>query len=488
MSDAKVRAPEFPENLVWLNSEQPLRMAHELRGRVLLLDFWTYCCVNCVHMLPGLELLEREFATGAFTVVGVHSPKFDNERDPENVRHALQRLRVRHPVVVDAEREVWEAFAVSAWPTMILVDAEGHVREEMRGEVPLDELLEKIQRLLDEAGTGPAATAIPVATATVRPEAPRADTAALLYPGKVEADERRIYISDSGHHRILVCDHEGRIEKILGGDDPGAEDGRYDTARFNDPQGMASDGNSLWVADRGNHLLRQVSLDLFWVRTIAGNGELGRSRAATDPGRPLTQALRSPWDLQLVGGHLLVAMAGSHQIWLYDIEKDEIGAWAGSGVEDHIDGPMQEAAFAQPSGLSQVGPWVMIADSEVSSIRAVDLKQGEAQTISGGGLFDFGDRDGDAEEMAFQHPMDLAVLGQDLYVADTYNHKIKVVNLPTMQCRTLVGDGKPGLLHEPSGICAAGDRLLVADTNSHRVVWVDPRDGSVEPIDLKLQT
>ena len=204
-----------------------------------------------------------------------------------------------------------------------------------------------------------------------------------------------------------------------------------------------------------------------------------------DPDRPLTQALRSPWDLQLVGQHLLIAMAGSHQIWLYDIEKNEIGAWAGSGVEDHIDGPMQEAAFAQPSGLSQVGPWVMIADSEVSSIRAIDLKQGEAQTIAGGGLFDFGDRDGGPEEMAFQHPMDLAVLGQDLYVADTYNHKIKVVNLPTMECRTLVDRGA---LNEPSGICAVGERLLVADTNAHRVIWVDPKDGRVEPVELRALT
>ena len=484
MSDAKAQAPEFPENLAWLNSARPLRIAHELRGQVLLLDFWTYCCINCVHMLPGLELLEQEFATDPFTVIGVHSPKFDNERDPENVRHALQRLRVEHPVVIDADREVWGAFDVSAWPTMILVDSEGYIREEMQGEVPIQELREKIKGLLDETTT----TAKSNGSTTAPRKKPRTDTRTLLYPGKVAADERRLFISDSGHHRILVCDHDGRIEKVLGGNEPGAEDGRYDTARFHDPQGMASNGNTLWVADRGNHLLRQVELDLFWVKTVAGNGELGQSRAAVDPERPLTQALRSPWDLQLVDQHLLIAMAGSHQIWLYDIEKNEIGAWAGSGVEDHIDGPMQEAAFAQPSGLSQVGPWVMIADSEVSSIRAVDLKQGEAQTISGGGLFDFGDRDGGPEEMAFQHPMDLAVLGQDLFVADTYNHKIKVVNLPTMECRTLVGDGKPGLLNEPSGICAVGERLLVADTNAHRVVWVDPRDGSIEEIDLKPRT
>jgi hypothetical protein len=245
---------------------------------------------------------------------------------------------------------------------------------------------------------------------------------------------------------------------------------------------MAVGDGSLWVADRGNHLLRKVELDLFWVKTMAGTGELGQSRAAMDPSRPLSSALRSPWDVHLVGEHLLIAMAGSHQIWLYDIAKNEIGAWAGSGVEDHVDGPMQEAAFAQPSGLSQVGPWLMIADSEVSSLRAIDMKKGEAQTISGGGLFDFGDADGDAETMAFQHPMDVAVLGRDLFVADTYNHKIRTVHLPTMESTTLVDRGE---LDEPAGICAVGERLLVADTNNHRVVWVDPESGAVEELPIR---
>ena len=155
------------------------------------------------------------------------------------------------------------------------------------------------------------------------------------------------------------------------------------------------------------------------------------------------------------------------------------GAWAGSGVEDHIDGPMQQAAFAQPSGLAQVGPWIMIADSEVSSLRAIDLQKGEAQTIAGGGLFEFGDQDGDAETMSFQHPMDVAVLGKDLFVADTYNHKIRKVHLPTMVSTTLVDRGE---LNEPAGICVAGDRLLVADTNNHRVVWVDPENGAIEEL------
>lgn len=468
MSDAPVRAPEFPEGLAWLNTDRPLRLAEELRGRVLLLDFWTYCCINCVHMLPELHALEQELAGAPFSVIGVHAPKFDNERDPENVRHALARLGVEHAVVVDADRKIWSDYTVGAWPTMILVDGEGKVREEMRGEVAIEELREKVNALIaeaDEAAPRPATSATEVAGGVLR------------YPGKVEADTSRIVIADSGHHRVLVCDHDGKIERTFGGPESGSDDGRHDTARFHDPQGIALADHTLWIADRGNHLLRKAELDLGWVTTIAGTGELGQSRAAVDPTKPLTISLRSPWDVHAVGQHLVIAMAGSHQLWLYDIEKNEVGAWAGSGVEDHIDGPMQEAAFAQPSGLAQVGPWIMIADSEVSSLRAIDLQKGEAQTIAGGGLFDFGDQDGDAEAMAFQHPMDVAVLGKDLFVADTYNHKIRKVHLPTMECTTLVDRGE---LNEPAGICVAGERLLVADTNHHRVVWVDPATGAVE--------
>jgi thiol-disulfide isomerase/thioredoxin len=474
MTDAPVRAPEFPEGLAWLNTDRPLRLSEELRGRVLLLDFWTYCCINCVHMLPDLHALEQEFTDQPFSVIGVHSPKFDNEREPENVQNALVRLGVEHPVVVDADRKIWSDYTVGAWPTMILVDAAGKVREEMRGEVPVAELREKVSELLAEAGD--AAPRPMVSTAKV-------DGGALLFPGKVEADAERIVITDSGNHRILVCDHDGKIGRTFGGPEAGNDDGRHDTARFRDPQGVALVDNTLWIADRGNHLIRKAELDLGWVTTVAGTGELGQSRAAVDPAKPLTISLRSPWDVHQVGEHLVIAMAGSHQLWLYDVDKNEVGAWAGSGVEDHIDGPMQEAAFAQPSGLAQVGPWIMIADSEVSSLRAIDMQKGEAQTIAGGGLFDFGDQDGDPETMAFQHPMDVAVIDKDLFVADTYNHKIRKVHLPTMECTTLVDRGE---LNEPAGICAVGDRLLVADTNNHRVVWVDPENGKVEELAVSV--
>lgn len=478
----RVRAPEFPAEATWINAERPLSMAEDLAGQVVVLDFWTYCCINCLHTLPVLSRIEQRFLDRPVAVIGVHSAKFLTEGDPAHIRRAVERYHVQHPVVVDSTHDVWQSYTVRAWPTLILVDAEGYVRDEIRGEAEEDDLAARIEALLEEAGARGTLAEHPI---DARPEA-SSDHRLLFYPGKVAADEQRIYVADSGHHRVIVASHDGRIERIVGGvRGVGHVDGRYDAVAFNDPQGMSSDGSTLYIADRGNHFLRALDLDLFWVRTLAGTGHKGTSRGAMDPARPLEVALRSPWDVQCVAQYVLIAMAGSHQIWLYDTEKHEIGAWAGSGAEDHVDGALHEAAFAQPSGLDLVGTWLMIADSEVSSVRAIDLQEGQAATLVGQGLFDFGDVDGEGDQALLQHPLDVAAIDDVLYVADTYNHKIKAIDLRTRVVTTAFGDGTTDLLNEPGGMCAVGDRLLVADTNHHRVVWVDPRSGQMEELVLR---
>ena len=481
----RVRAPEFPDAATWINVERPLSLADDLRGHVVVLDFWTYCCINCLHSLPVLSRIEQRYADQPVAVIGVHSAKFLTERDPEHIRRAVERYHVQHPVVVDSDHEVWQSYAVRAWPTLILVDAEGYVRDEIRGEAEEDDLASRIEALLDE---GRAKGSLADQPLDARPQA-SSDHQFLFYPGKVAADAQRIYVADSGHHRIVVATHDGRVERIVGGvRGVGRADGRYDAVAFNDPQGMSSDGSTLYIADRGNHALRALDLDLFWVRTLAGTGHKGSSRGAMDPARPLEVALRSPWDVQCVGQYVLIAMAGSHQIWLYDTEKHEVGAWAGSGAEDHVDGALHEAAFAQPSGLDLVGTWLMIADSEVSSVRAIDLEEGRAASIVGQGLFDFGDVDGAGDEALLQHPLDVAAIGDVLYVADTYNHKIKAIDLRTRAVSTVFGTGDPNVLNEPGGMCAVGERLLVADTNNHRVCWVDPRTGQMEELVLRSES
>ena len=481
LTDARVRAVPFPSDATWLNTEQPLRLDAELQGHVVVLDFWTYCCINCLHVLPVLSRLEQHFAEEPVAVIGVHSAKFLTEKDPQHIRRALQRLHVQHPVVVDSDQKLWQQYAVRAWPTLVLIDAEGTVREQISGEIDEATLRAKIQALLEEGRDLDRLAPLPF---DHRPD-PSADEHTLFYPGKVEADERFLYIADSGHHRLLVTDHHGRVQRVVGGErGVGLADGRFDTCAFNDPQGMSSNGTRLYIADRGNHALRALDLDLFWVETLAGTGECGRSRGAQDPSRPREIALRSPWDVQQVGDHVLIAMAGSHQIWLWDEQEKAIGAWAGTGAEGHADGPLQEAAFAQPSGLCLAGPWVMVADAEISSVRAIDLQQGEVQTVVGRGLFDFGDVDGEGDDVLLQHPMDVALLGETLYVADTYNHKIKAIDLRSRRTQTVFGGGEEALLDEPAGLCAVGERLLVADTNHHRVLWADPTDGSLTPLEL----
>jgi thiol-disulfide isomerase/thioredoxin len=480
----RVRAPELPPDGPWLNCEDPAAWLSDLRGQVVVADFWAHCCIHCMHMLPVLSRLEERFSLAPVQVLGVHTPKFVQEQGLESVRNAVQRYHVQHPVLLDARQELWSKFAVKAWPTLVLIDSEGYVREHLPGETSLEDLAERVEELLAEGRTNGTLRENPIDPASDA----SADEHTLFFPGKVCADDSRLFIADSGHHRILVCDHQGRVEKILGDGTPGDADGRFDVCRFRDPQGMARRGNYLYVADRGNHRLRRVDLDLFWVETLAGSGRLGDSAESADPGAPLENALRSPWDLVAVGNHLVIAMAGSHQLWLYDIEKNDIGAWAGSGIEDHIDDSLQAAAFAQPSGLCLAGSFLMVADSEVSSVRAVSLEEGVVQTVVGHGLFEYGDVDGEGHDVLLQHCMDVARIGETLYVADTFNHKIKAIDLRTRRCHTMFGAGDTRAFNEPAGMTAVDGRLLVADTNHHRLVWADPVAESVTPLELEFST
>jgi thiol-disulfide isomerase/thioredoxin len=479
-ADARVRCPEFPPGCTWINSRRPLRVAEDLRGRVAVLDFWTYCCINCLHTLPVLARIERRYADAPVAVIGVHSAKFISERDPANIRKAIARHRVSHPVVVDSEHDIWESFAVRAWPTLVLVDAAGSVRETLSGEVEEATLAAAIDRLLDEGRRRGILADGPLRVAP----SPETETTFLRYPGRVQVAGDRLLVADTGHNRVIIADRDGRVRAVVGEGGVGSHDGSAAQASFHAPQGLAVTDDTLYVADTGNHLVRAVDLATLEVTTVAGTGEKGAGGAPGDPARPREIALRSPWGLLGIGPGLLIAMAGSHQIWLYDAARRMLGPWAGIGREDHLDGTLAEAAFAQPSGLAQAGRYVLIADSEVSSVRSVDLEAGHVQTIVGLGLFDFGDRDGMPDEARLQHPLDVAAGPDGIYVADTYNNKIKQITFGTMRTRTLLGDGRPETMHEPGGLVLDGDRLLIADTNNHRILAGDLRDGRLQELAL----
>ncbi len=491
---ATVHAPELDQGLAWLNTDRPLRFAHELRGQVVLLDFWTYCCINCIHILPDLEHLEARFAGRPFLVIGVHSAKFDNEADRGNIRAAVQRYGIRHPVVVDDDMRLWRAYGARSWPTRVLVDPAGAIVMTVGGEGQRAELEQAIETLLGQyAQQG--ALAPPLA---LTPDAAVRSASGLAFPGKVLADRDggRLFVADTAHHRIVVAswpDASGRstLLRVIGAGVPGRADGRAETATFRAPQGLALARGKLFVADTENHLVRAVDLATWEVTTWAGTGVMTNDFAGGARGP--AQGINSPWDLAVHGSRLLVAMAGTHQVWRFELGNAFGRAYAGTGREDLEDGPAERAALAQPSGLSVAGDTLWIADSEVSAVRGLDLREEKVFTVIGEGLFDFGDVDGAYPAARLQHPLGVAAWSGKVLVADSYNHRVKLVEPGSRTVTSRLGDGRPGAddghggprFSEPGGLAVAGDELLVADTNNHRVVWADLVSGAWREIAIE---
>lgn len=484
-------APEFPDGLQWLNVTEPLTM-DELQGKIVLLDFWTYGCINCIHIIPDLRRLEAEFGDH-LVVIGVHSAKFENEGQTENIRQIVQRYDVVHPVVNDNEFAVWQTYGVQAWPTLVLIDPEGNVVGGHSGEgiYPLFQPI--LQIMVDEFGDAGLLDDTPLSN--LSPEIEQSDPGALSYPGKVLADPatNRLIISDTAHHRIIVTALDNYDDfTVIGSGERGFEDGTFELAQFNNPQGLALAGDILYVADTDNHAIRTIDLANGTVETLTGTGNQAAGYPPLAGNAPFTP-LSSPWDLVLYDNFLYIAMAGPHQLWRINLDTGRTEPYAGSGRENIIDGPLAQAQLAQPSGIDTDGTLLYFADSESSSIRTASLDSaGEVGTIVGTGLFDFGDVDGVGDEVRLQHALGVAV-GPDglLYVTDTYNNKIKLIDPATRESRTFAGDGTPGLVdgtlaearfYEPGGIDYADGKLYIADTNNDAIRIIDLASGMVSTV------
>jgi DNA-binding beta-propeller fold protein YncE len=497
LSDKNAAAPEFPSGLDWLNTGgKPLTLSG-LKGKVVLLDFWTYGCINCIHVIPELKRLEKDFPH-ELVVIGVHSAKFASEGDTNSIRRIILRYGLEHPVVNDRDLLVWRSWNVKSWPTLILIDPAGKVVARHSGEDIYYLLKPVIASVVGDFDSRGLLDRTPL---PLRLEKDTARESQLSFPGKVLADGDRglLFISDTSHHRIVVARLPGgEVADIIGRGGPGFEDGTFASATFRQPQGLAfsPEGGTLYVADRGNHAIRLISLSGNDVKTLAG---VGFKSDAYPPraGRAPKVALSSPWDLALDGQRLFVAMAGSHQIWMMDLGSGYITPYAGSGREGTADGPREEAELAQPSGLALDGAGrLYFADSEASSLRWVDIDAAGSgvSTLAGSGLslFDFGDIDGVGRGARFQHPLGVVFSQGIIYVADTYNNKIKSVDPLTGEVRTLAGNG-PGwrdgdvpLFHEPGGLSVSGDQLYVADTNNHAVRVIDLRTGETTTMRLRI--
>ena len=472
----RVRAPELVGRGGWVNAPEPLSLA-SLRGKIVLLDFWSFCCINCLHVIEELRPLEERFGD-SLVVVGVHSPKFEHEKDHAALERAVARYDVRHPVWDDPDRTTWEQYGVRAWPTLILVDPEGYALAAVAGEGnarALGRTMEEILTYYRERGT---LNGEPV---QMRP--PPIRSGALRFPGKVAASPNGLLaVSDSGHNRVVVArtgDAGTAILAVAGTGARGASDGGFSEATFADPQGLLFlDENTLLVADTGNHLVRKLDLEGGTVETIAGNG--AQARWGASGGAALRTALNSPWDLELWEGKVVIAMAGPHQLWTLDLVRGEVSVLAGNGAESIMDGPMDQAALAQPSGLSSDpdGERLWVVDSETSSLRYLD-RSGDLRTAVGTGLFDFGYADGPAPDALLQHPLGVLATRNGPIICDTYNSAIRRFDAGKDKLTTLARDG----LAEPSGATLIGDNMLIADTNNHRLVLVGA-EGEVSPFEL----
>lgn len=531
-----VRAPDFPAELAWAQpAAGPVPTLAGLRGRVLLVDLWTYGCINCQHVAPELRALEHRFPD-ALAVVGVHSGKFIAERTTGRIAHAAARLGVGHPVVNDRQFRLWRAWAARGWPTLALVDARGYVRFQHAGERRAAELAPLVAELVAEADASELRerTPLPWAPEAGAP-APAGDARTLRYPaavavGRADGEGRRPFaVADAGHHRVLVghLAADGRtfvVRHVVGrglrtrdvaprhwDDSPpplsrdgfrAIADGAAAEATFDRPQGVAfdADAGTLFVADTGNHAIRAVDPTTGAVRTVAGTGARLRTRGDRRAG-----AMASPWSvLPVGGGRLLVAMAGTHELWQVTLASGAAGPVAGGRGEGLMDGEPAAALLAQPAALATDGRRLWWTDAESSAVRTVGaaavggaVDPGAAaghaadaavRTLVGTGLFDFGLADGVGDAARLQHPQGLAwVASADgvgggagrLLVSDSYNDALRWLDPDTRRIETWV-DG----FAEPGGVAVAGGLAYVADTNAHRVAVVELATGTVETLAL----
>ncbi|SCF63320.1 Alkyl hydroperoxide reductase subunit AhpC (peroxiredoxin) [Streptomyces sp. Ncost-T10-10d] len=462
---ARVRAPELIGKGGWLNTGDQQYTLADLRGRIVILDFWTFCCVNCLHVLDELRELEEKHRD-TVVIIGVHSPKFVHEAEHQAVVDAVERYEVHHPVLDDPELATWKQYAVRAWPTLVVIDPEGYVVAQHAGEGHAHAIAKLVEELEAEHGAkgtlrrgdGPYVAPEPVATH-------------LRFPGKaLLLPDGGFLVSDTTRHRLVEIERDGEtVSRHVGTGDRGFADGGREEVRFSEPQGLAvlPDGR-IAVADTVNHAIRALDLTTGVTTTLAGTGrQWWQGSPATGPAREVD--LSSPWDVAWFADRLWIAMAGVHQLWTYDPETETVQVAAGTTNEGLVDGPADEAWFAQPSGLatSADGERLWVADSETSALRYVE-RDGTGfavRTAVGTGLFDFGHRDGAADQVLFQHPLGVTALPDgSVAVCDTYNHALRRYDPASGEVTTLATD-----LREPSDAVLVEGDLVVVESARHRL-------------------
>ncbi len=466
-------APELNSGYGWLNSSQSYSLKN-FRGKIVLLDFWTLGCINCQHVIPEIKRLEDSFPK-ELVVVGIHSAKFQSEKQDQRIKDAIVKFGIDHPVLNDADYQVWNAYGVESWPTLVLITPDGKIAKKTEGEDAYETLRSSIRQLAEQYAGQLNNTPFVFST---REQAD--STSVLKFPSKLMADENGdIWLSDSGHDRILKIDKTGKILTVIGSGKKGLANGPFANASFNEPQGLAVKNNILYIADAKNNVIRAANLANGQVSTLAGNGEMGYYYDNEKRNEPVLP--NSPWDLLIVNNDLYIADAGNHQLLKMNLADNKVFRFAGTGEEGIQDSVIEQASFSQPSGLARQGDILYVADPEASAIRQLNLKTRSVKTIIGKGLFEFGDKDGQAAAAQLQHCSGLAESKGVLYIADTYNGKVKALSLKNNIVRTLVTG-----LDEPNGLLVLGDELWVTDTNHQQLVKYNLQKGGKELVKVRL--
>ncbi|MGQ7750587.1 NHL domain-containing thioredoxin family protein [Streptomyces sp. WC2508] len=481
---ARVRAPELVGKGGWLNTGDQQYTLADLRGHIVVLDFWTFCCVNCLHVLDELRELEEKHRD-TLVIIGVHSPKFVHEAEHQAVVDAVERYEVHHPVLDDPELATWKQYAVRAWPTLVVIDPEGYVVAQHAGEGHAHAIAKLVEELEAEhaakgtlrRGDGPYVAPEPVATH-------------LRFPGKaLLLPDGGFLVSDTTRHRLVEIESDGEtVRRHIGAGERGFGDGGPEAARFSEPQGLAvlPDGR-IAVADTVNHAIRAFDPATGETTTLAGTGrQWWQGSPTSGPAREVD--LSSPWDVAWFADRLWIAMAGVHQLWTYDPVTQTVRVAAGTTNEGLVDGPADEAWFAQPSGLatSADGERLWVADSETSSVRHVE-RDGTGfavRTAVGTGLFDFGHRDGAAGQALLQHPLGVTALPDgSVAVCDTYNHALRRYDPASDEVTTLATD-----LREPSDAVLVDGDLVVVESARHRLTRLRLPEEAVRVADRAHRT
>ena len=472
---SSITAPELPTTLQWINTKQPLHLS-ELRGKIVLLHFWTSGCIHCMHMMPDLKYLENKYRDN-LVIIGIHSPRFPHDKLKSCVRKAINRFHIRHPVAHDPIMRVWTKYGIKAWPAIVFIDAEGFVVGKLSGEGRRRQLDQLILEHINKAELKGILNNQMISVLKQRePES------VLSFPGKIFVTENHLYISDSGHNRVIEVNHFGRVMRSFGSGSQGLLDGDANEASFDNPQGLVKISNYLYVADTGNHAIRRIDLQTNEVLTIAGNGKTGENIDG-EQSDPASVSLNSPWDICSHGSDLYIAMAGWHQIWKFDLMENTLALVSGNGISDLKDGSSKVGSMAQPSGLS-VGDYALyVADAQSSSIRIVRLPGGQISTLVGKSVAVSGDKDGGWSQARLQHPQAVVsnIKHGRIYIADTYNNKIKLMDENSKGIKTI---DSQDFLDEPSGLSLNGDTLWIANTNKHEILKMNVLSRKFEVMEI----